>query len=115
VKFFFDKTKNVYNFVNREVSTENRQYPNIKFYMKTMLSDDIYYEARKMFHVFCNNFWLKNVKITTVSANIIKYISEQCEFWKNEYNILYENNKQLKILLNEKKVQKEKNKKRLMM
>jgi len=46
-EIFFDDKEKVYNFVNKEVTNENRQYANIKFYMKTMLKDDIYDEAKK--------------------------------------------------------------------
>jgi len=106
VKFFFDDKEKVYNFVNKEVTNENRQYANIKFYMKTMLKDDIYDEAKKMFNVFCNNFWLKSTKILDISSHIIKYISDQCASWKNEYDIAYEENKKIKMNLNNKKLQK---------
>jgi len=101
--------KKIYNFPNREVLENDQKYANIKYMLKNSFTKDMYVEARYLAYHLAEKIWKDKFFYTmNICPLLLKYMSEQTEFWKTQYSIEYERRKKCDQLVIDKVSSKKK-------
>jgi len=93
-ELYYDDKQKIYNFTNRETHCDDQKYSNIRYMLKNNFTKDIYVEARYLAYHLAEKIWKDKFFYTmNICPLILKYLNEQTDFWKTQYNIEYDKRK----------------------
>jgi len=91
----YNEDKGFYDFTNREVEECDRKYSNIKYYMKKTLRKESKVEANYLAYHMAEKIWNDKFFYTmNLCPLLLKFMNDQTQFWKTEYNRIYDKRKE---------------------